>query len=82
MNDEEEKREHYRNAVSNYSGVLAIMDRWKDKVVHGPNEPLPTGWESEPFLLLGNYLSLLNLNEHEKQVFRESTLAMVERHGG
>ncbi|MGD0276181.1 MAG: hypothetical protein ABSB79_09020 [Syntrophales bacterium] len=81
MNKEDERKEHHRNAFNNYLGVMAILAQWEGKVEHDDNEPLPLGWESEPLLLLGDYLHLLNLNECEKKTFRESTLEMVERYG-
>ncbi|MBN2180142.1 MAG: hypothetical protein JW743_12040 [Deltaproteobacteria bacterium] len=80
--DNKEKKRHFQNALSNYSGVLSVLDAYdRDGLVHDENAPVPDNWESDPLLLLGEYLDCLDIPEGSKRVLRESTLELVERYG-
>ena len=79
--DGSEKEIHFKNALSNYSGVRQILDDWEEKVTHHTNAPVPENWEQDPFLLFGEYLEVLKLTEQEKRVYRETLLKLIERYG-
>lgn len=79
---EEEKREHFKNALSNYTGVMDILDRFDDEgIVHNDSIELPGNWEQENLLLLGEYLNILDLTENEKRIYRKNTFEIIERNG-
>jgi len=81
MNDKEHEG-HFRNALSNYGGVLDILAQFDGKeIIHNPGTELPGNWEQEHFLLYGEYLDILNITENEKQVYRESTAELIDRNG-
>jgi len=80
--DDEKKREHFRNAMSNYLGVMNIIHRMEDEGIHhDDNAPVPEGWEDEPLLLLGEYLEQLNLTESEKKYYGKIHLKIVQEDG-
>jgi len=80
--DDEKKREHFQNAMSNYGGVLNIIQRMEDEGVHHDyNAPVPEGWEHEPMLLLGEYLERLHLTKGEKKYYGKTQLELVQRYG-
>jgi hypothetical protein len=64
--EDEERERHFRNALSNYTGVLANLDEWDQKISHDDSAPVPEGWEEDSVLLLGEYLQILNLTDTEK----------------
>lgn len=80
--DEKEKKEHFMNALSNYGGVLAILDRFESEgIPHNYNAPVPDNWQEDNLILLGEYLEMLNLSEHEKRIFRDSNEGLIRRYG-
>jgi hypothetical protein len=79
--DDSEKEIHFKNALSNYSGVLQILAEWEEKVKHDINAPVPENWEQDPFLLFGEYLEVLKLTEQEKIEFGKTQLELIQRYG-
>ena len=71
----EEYEGHFKNALSNSLGVLSAFDRFPKP---DPNRTIPENWQSDPLLLLGEYLDLLNMSEEEKREYRASTRRFVE----
>jgi hypothetical protein len=81
MHDNEQEK-HFKNALSNYVGVLDILARFdNDGIVHNSEAQLPLNCEQENLLLLGEYLAVVNLTENEKKVYRESTSDLISRNG-
>lgn len=80
MEDNEKKR-HFKNAMNNYLGVMRVMDRYHEEIVHDHDAPVPENWADDPLLLLGEYLDALVIPEEMKVGFRRSTLELVERNG-
>jgi len=79
--DDSEKEIHFKNALSNYSGVIQILDEWEGKVEHNYNAPVPENWEQDPIVLFGEYLKILELPEEEKIWIRNLQLELIERNG-
>jgi hypothetical protein len=79
--NKEEYEKHFKNALSNYTGVLGILDNWEMEIPHRSEEPFPANWKDEPLLLMGEYLEVLNLTEDEKKPYRESTLELIKSNG-
>jgi len=79
--EDDDKKKHFQNALSNYSGVMSIIDRYDDEVVHDYNVPVPDNWIDDPLLLLGEYLDVLDIPEGMKDAFRANTVELVERYG-
>jgi hypothetical protein len=53
-------REHFRNAISNYGGVMDILAQWEEEEIpHNNNAPVPENWKEGPLLLLSEYLEML-----------------------
>lgn len=75
-----EYEKHFRNALSNYVGVLSTADKLFGEIPFDPSEPVPDNWEDDPLVLLGKYLEPLNLTVTEKKKERDSLRDMIARH--
>ena len=75
-----EYEKHFRNALSNYMGVLSAADRLFGEIPFDPSEPVPGNWEDDPLVLLGQYLEPLNLTAAEKREERESLRSVIASH--
>jgi len=79
--EDDDKKKHSQNALSNYSGVLDIIAHYRTEVVHDYNAPVPDNWIDDPLLLLGEYLNGLTIPEEMTASFRANTVELVERYG-
>ncbi|MBN1660137.1 MAG: hypothetical protein JXA93_17185 [Anaerolineae bacterium] len=75
-----EHAEHFRQALSNYMGVLSAADDLFGEIPFDPSEALPDHWEKDPLTLLGNYLAPLNLTAAEKKEHRANLRSLIARH--
>lgn len=80
--DETEHKKHFKNALSNYSGVLAILDRFDDEqIAHSPSKELPADWEQNHLLLYGEYLAMLDPSGADKGFLQKGTDLLIEEKG-
>jgi hypothetical protein len=80
-NTDEERRRHFMNALSNYTGVMNVLDRYEKEVEHNSEEVFPENWPEEPLLLLGQYLKVLDITEIEKADYNQSTVKLATENG-
>ena len=75
-----EREKYFRNAFSNYMGVLSTADKLFGEIPFDPSEPVPDNWEDDPLILLGKYLEPLNLTAREKRKQRDDLRDIVASH--
>ncbi|MBN1660976.1 MAG: hypothetical protein JXA93_21445 [Anaerolineae bacterium] len=75
-----EYAEHFRQALSNYMGVLSAADDLCEEIPFDPSEAMPDNWEKDPLTLLGHYLAPLNLTAAEKKEQRTLLRSLIARH--
>ena len=82
MTEEEDYKEHLKNALSNYEGVLNFLDTFNDAgIAHNPSTHLPSNWEQDHLLLLGEYLDILDLTDEDKIVVLQFIARLIEKDG-
>lgn len=72
---------HFHKALSNHNSVLAILDGFQLEFPYDDDDPLPTGWLSDPLLLLGDYLDLLEFTETQRNDYRIIVSDVAESKG-
>jgi hypothetical protein len=75
-----EYEQHFRNALSNYLGVLSAADELCEEIPFDPTEPMPDNWEKDPLTLLGKYLEPLNPTRAEKTRWRKDFRRWIASH--
>jgi hypothetical protein len=74
-------KEHFKEALNHYEGVLVILDRFELELPYDDNESFPENWQEDPMVLFGQYLEILELSQTEEDEFRCSVIDMVESNG-
>lgn len=72
--DEEEKKRHFMNALSNYIPVLETVDGFDDRGA----EEFPAGW-TDPLQLYGQYLEELKAQDCDMEEERRELLWLLNR---